>query len=242
MNKIILHNGRSGSTYLYLVLDRYYRAMHGDVSEGTFEQVFNRTYDLANCKYLGLNEFLVPELVDADMTDRLVLTGRPGVKGSLELVKHIEKTNDLTKTIRRQFVTRHMKTHKILLKYPLLSNPAPAWHADYISCERKDLKKQTISLYLSVLTGHYVFKKGDRRVEKLKKFMPDDETIDPWMKYVERNNEAYRRLLPAKCLRVFMEDIEHKEPFEVLEWIGIKDWSDYLNKDFGVPIQKGWNA
>ena len=91
-------------------------------------------------------------------------------------------------------------------------------------------------------TGHYIFKKGDRRVEKLRRFIPDNETIDLWMKYVERNNETYRRLLPANCLRVFMEDIEHKEPFEVLEWIGIKDWSDYLNKDFGVPIQKGWNA
>ena len=89
MNKIILHNGRSGSTYLYLVLDRYYRAMHGDTSEGTFEQVFNRTYDLADCKYLGLNEFLVPELVDADITDKLVLTGRPGVKGTVDLLKHI---------------------------------------------------------------------------------------------------------------------------------------------------------
>ena len=242
MNKIILHNGRSGSTYLYLVLDRYYRAMHGDTSEGTFEQVFNRTYDLADCKYLGLNEFLVPELVDADITDKLVLTGRPGVKGTVDLLKHIEKTDDFTKTIRRQFVTRHMKTHKILLKYPLLSNPAPSWHADYISCERKDLKKQTISLYLSMTTGHYIFKKGDRKVEKLRRFIPDNETIDLWMKYVERNNETYRRLLPSNCLRVFMEDIEHKEPFEVLEWIGIKDWSDYLNKDFGVPIQKGWNA
>ena len=92
--------------------------MHGDTSAGTFEQVCNRTYDLADCKYLGLNEFFGPELVDADITDKLVLTGRPGVKGTVDLLKHIEKTDDFTKTIRRHFVTRHMKTHKILLNYP----------------------------------------------------------------------------------------------------------------------------
>ena len=215
--------------------------MHGDTSEGTFEQVFNRTYDLDNCKYLGLNEFLVPDLVDASITDKLVLTGRPGVRGSIELLNNVLRIDESTKKERREFLTSHMETHKILLKYPLLSNPAPSWHADYISCERKDLKKQTISLYLSMLTGHYVFKKGDRSIDKLKKFTPDEDTINRWMMYVGRNNEAYRRLLPANCLRIFMEDIEHKEPFEVLEWIGIKDWSNYLNKDFGVPIQKGWS-
>ena len=216
--------------------------MHGDTSEGTFEQVFNRTYDLADCKYLGLNEFLVPELVDATITDKLVLTKKPNVRGSISLLKHIEKKNNFTKTIRRQFITKHMQTHKILLKYPLLSNPAPTWHAQYISCERKNLKKQTISLYLSMFTGHYVFKKGDKKTKKLKKFAPDKETINFWMKYVEKRNEAYRKLLPANCLRIFMEDIENKKPYEVLEWIGVKDWNDYLNKDFGVPIQKGWSA
>ena len=242
MNKIILHNGRSGSTYLYLVLDRYYRAMHGDASEGTFEQVFNRTYDLNKCTYLGLNEFLVPDLVDADITDKLVLTGRPGVRGSIDLLNNVLKIDEATKKIRREFITSHMKTHKILLKYPLLSNPVPAWHAEYISCERKDLKKQTISLYLSMLTGHYVFKKGDKKAEKLRRFAPDEDTINRWMMYVGRNNDVYRKLLPKKCKRIFMEDIENKEPYEVLEWIGVKDWSDYLNKDFGVPVQKGWNA
>ena len=141
--------------------------MHGDTSEGTFEQVFNRTYNLAECKYLGLNEFLVPELVDADITNKLVLTGRPGVKGTIDLLKHIEKTDDFTKTIRRQFVTSHMKTHKILLKYPLLSNPAPSWHADYISCERKNLKKQTISLYFNCIKGLMFFIKVIRKVKNL---------------------------------------------------------------------------
>ena len=133
----------------------------------------------------------MPELVDADITNKLVLTGRPGVKGTIDLLKHIEKTDDFTKTIRRQFVTSHMKTHKILLKYPLLSNPAPSWHADYISCERKNLKKQTISLYLSVLTGHYVIKKVHKRVKKLKSFKPDKKTIDIWINYVKKNNVSF---------------------------------------------------
>ena len=249
MSKIILHNGRCGSTYLDLVMDRYYRAVHGDTSEGTFEQVFNRTYDLDNCKYLGLNEFLVPELVDASIADKLILTGKPGIKGgkynykgTFDLLDSIEKTKDHIKTVRRDFITKYMKTHTILLKYPLLSNPAPAWQAESISCERKDLKKQTISLYLSMATGHYVFKKGDRKVEKLRRFTPDEDTVNRWMVYVEKNNEKYRKLLPTNCKRVFMEDIEHQDPFEVLEWVGIKDWSDYLNKDFCVPIQKGWSS
>ena len=114
-------------------------------------------------------------------------------------------------------------------------------HASIVS----NLKQGSIKLYGNINLDEAqkeVFKKGDRKVEKLRRFTPDEDTVNRWMVYVEKNNEKYRKLLPTNCKRVFMEDIEHKEPFEVLEWVGIKDWSDYLNKDFCVPIQKGWSS
>ena len=64
MTKIILHNGRCGSTYIYLVLDRYYRAKYGDDSEGDFNSIYERLYDFNVEKYAGLHEYLVPEIVE----------------------------------------------------------------------------------------------------------------------------------------------------------------------------------
>ena len=34
----------------------------------------------------------------------------------------------------------------VVLKYPLLTNPKPEWDVDYISCERRDTRKQLKSL------------------------------------------------------------------------------------------------
>ena len=65
MSKVILHNGRCGSTYLYLCMDRYYRAREGDNSLGDFMSIYERDYDLNKCKYVGLNEFLVPEVINS---------------------------------------------------------------------------------------------------------------------------------------------------------------------------------
>ena len=64
MTKIILHNGRCGSTFLYLVLDRYYRARQGDDSVGNFESIYESLYDFNVEKSAGLNEYLVPEITD----------------------------------------------------------------------------------------------------------------------------------------------------------------------------------
>ena len=76
MSKVILHNARCGSTYLYLVLDRYYRAKEGDNSEGSFNSIYDREYNLNNCNYIGLNDFLVPELIKTKFDEnKLIVNG-----------------------------------------------------------------------------------------------------------------------------------------------------------------------
>ena len=54
-----------------------------------------------------------------------------------------------------------LNSHSILLKYPLRNSPRIKFDADYISCERRDVRAQTRSLYLSTTTGYYHFGVGD---------------------------------------------------------------------------------
>ena len=77
MSKVILHNGRCGSTYLYLCMDRYYRAREGDNSLGDFMSIYERDYDLNKCKYVGLNEFLVPEVINSVYYNNTLMTSSP---------------------------------------------------------------------------------------------------------------------------------------------------------------------
>ena len=246
MSKIILHNGRCGSTYLYLVLDRYYRAKEGDNTIGSF---YDRKYDLEECKYIGLNEFLVPEVIDAELcNERLVVSspgrvkGKESFRGELHNVMYTTMGKDTEqKQMRRSFIDSYLNSHFILLKYPLLTNPEPKWDVDYISCERRDVRNQTKSLYLSMTTGYYHFNKGDeKKIERLKKFGPRPELLDRWTKDMEKSWEVYRALKPKTAQTIFMDEFENLKPFEVLEMIGIMDWEKYLEKEFEVPIRKAW--
>ena len=244
MSKIILHNGRCGSTYLYLVMDRYYRAREGD---NTMDHLYDRTYNLSDCNYVGLNEFLVPELTSYFYDKNILcLDGVDRIKGNIN--KHGPLHNLMVTTKdkdsaadRRAMVDKLLKTHFVLLKYPLLKNPEPKWDVDYISCERRDIRKQTKSLYLSMTTGYYHFKRGEeKKIERLKKFGPRPGVLDSWTKDMEKSWEVYRALKPKTAQTVFMEDFEDLKPFEILEMVGIMDWEKYLDKKFDVPIRKAW--
>lgn len=252
LSKIIIHNGRCGSTYLYLVLDRYYRAREGDDSIGSFDSIYERKYDLENKKYVGLNEFLVPEVIESVFYNERLIVWSPGrqkargkehKRGALHNVMYTTMgKDDFTKQTRRMVVSSILDNQTLLLKYPLLTNPKPEWNVDYISCERRDVRKQTKSLYLSMTTGHYHFgPDDDKKIQKLKKFGPRPDTLDRWTQDMERSWEVYRALKPKRCQTVFMEDFEDLKPFEVLEMIGIMDWSKYLDKGFDVPIRKAWH-
>ena len=60
MKQIILHTGRCGSTKLWAILDRYYRAKYsGDNTEGSLKKL-NRRYNLLEDNYFGLFEFYSP--------------------------------------------------------------------------------------------------------------------------------------------------------------------------------------
>ena len=60
MKQIILHTGRCGSTKLWAILDRYYRAKYsGDNTEGSIQKL-NRRYNLLEDNYFGLFEFYNP--------------------------------------------------------------------------------------------------------------------------------------------------------------------------------------
>ena len=147
------------------------------------------------------------------------------------------------KRFRRNIVNTIMRECDVVLKYPMLTNPKPEWDADYISCERRDVRKQTKSLMTSMITGRFHFAPGEeKKRERLKKFGPRPGLLDAWTKDVERSWQVYRAMKPKRCQTLFMEDFENLKPFEVLELIGIMDWSKYLDKGFDVPIRKGWHA
>ena len=60
MKQIILHTGRCGSTKLWAILDRYYRAKYSnDNTEGSIKKL-NRRYNLLEDNYFGLFEFYNP--------------------------------------------------------------------------------------------------------------------------------------------------------------------------------------
>ena len=252
MSKIIIHNGRCGSTYLYLVLDRYYRAREGDDSVGSFDSIYERKHDLSKCNYIGLNEFLVPEVIDSLYYNGVLITNSPGrqaargkehKRGELHNVKFTTMEPDTpAKQMRRQIVKEILDKYFLLLKYPLLTNPKPEWDVDYISCERRDVRQQTKSLYLSMTTGHYHFgPNDDKKIQKLKRFGPRPSTLERWTQDMEKSWQVYRALKPKHCQTVFMEDFEDLKPFEVLEMIDIMDWEKYLDKGFDVPIRKAWH-
>ena len=250
MSKIILHNGRCGSTYVYLVLDRYYRAKHGDNTTGSFGSIYERTYNCLVEKYVGLNDYLVPEVIGSTTNNYHILLWPKenkkikGLKNISGMIYPLMNTQDSDeKKQRRKLVNNLLKTHNVLLKHPLLTNPKPEWDVDYISCERRDVRQQTKSLILSITTGIYHFKPGDeRKIKRLMKFGPRPGTLDYWTKKVEKSWEIYRALKPKTAQTVFMEDFENLKPFEVLEMVGIMDWNKYLNKDFDIPIRKAWHG
>ena len=184
MTKIILHNGRCGSTYIYLVLDRYYRAKYGDDSEGDFNSIYERLYDFNVEKYAGLHEYLVPEIVEQVYYNDALWVWSPSrteaikkVKGwdlDVEVQTSFHSSQDTAeKRFRRNIVNTIMRECDVVLKYPMLTNPKPEWEADYISCERRDVRKQTKSLMTSMITGRFHFGPGEeKKRERLKKFGP----------------------------------------------------------------------
>ena len=234
-------------------MDRYYRAREGDDSMGAFDSIYKREYDLNKCNYIGLNEFLVPEVIDSVYDNGLLITNSPGRqyvrgkeqnRGGLHNVIFTTMEPDTTaKQIRRKILSKLLNKYFVLLKYPLVTNPKPEWDVDYISCERRGVRAQTKSLYLSMTTGCYHFKEGDERlIQRFKKFAPRPETLDRWTQGMEQTWKTYRAMKPKNCQTIFMEDFEHLKPFEVLELIGIMDWHKYLDKNFKTPIKKGWSS
>lgn len=253
MTKIILHNGRCGSTYMYLVIDRYYRAKYGDNSMGDHTSIYERLYDFNVDKYAGLNEYLVPEVTNTVFYNDTMWVwspvrsgGRKKIRGKnvSEVLYHTQTTNDSSEKInRRKIITDLIKNIDVVLKYPLLTNPKPTWDVDYISCERKDIEKQTRSIYLSVTTGYYHFSEGQEKIrDRLKKFKPNQEVLNNLTKKTKESWNLYRSIKPKRCQTFFMEDFENLKPFEVLEMIGITDWGKYLDKNFDVPIRKAWHS
>ena len=140
-------------------------------------------------------------------------------------------------------MSKLITTHDVVLKYPLLTNPKPEWDVDYISCERRNKRKQLKSLITSMITGRFHFAPGEeKKRDRLKKFGPRSDVLDRWIKSLENSWEAYRSMKPKRCQTIFMEDFENLKPFEVLEMIGIMDWDKYLDKGFDVPVRKSWHA
>jgi len=233
-------------------MDRYYRAAQGDNSLGDFISIYERTYDLDNCTYVGLNDFLEPDLVKIIYYNDTLITQPPArigargteiIRGPLHNVLLAPTRNTHEKETRILLLKKLLNSHSILLKYPLINNTRINFDADYISCERRDVRAQTRSLYLSTTTGYYHFGVDDEnKIKKLSKFAPEDKVLDRWIYDVKASWKKYSKIKPKKCQTIFMEDFENLQPYEILELVGLNDWHKYLDKDFKVPIRKGWSS
>ena len=239
---------------MYLVLDRYYRAKHGDGSEGDLNSIYERLYNFDVEKYAGLHEHLVPEIVEQVYYNDVLWVWSPSRTETIKKVNNWDLDKDVKaifhgaedspeKKQRRRLVSKLITTHDVVLKYPLLTNPKPEWDVDYISCERRNVRQQTNSLYLSMTTGRFHFAPGEeKKRDRLKRFVPRTDLLDRWAKDMEKSWELYRALKPKTAQTIFMEDFENLKPFEVLEMVGIMDWNKYLDKGFDVPIRKAWHG
>ena len=102
-------------------MDRYYRAREGDDSVGSFDSIYEREHDLGKCNYVGLNEFLVPEVIDSLYYNGVLITNSPGrqaargkehKRGELHNVMFTTMEPDTpAKQMRRQIVKAVSYTH-----------------------------------------------------------------------------------------------------------------------------------
>ena len=110
---------------MYLVLDRYYRAKHGDNSEGSFEAIYERLYDLNVEKYVGLFEYLVPEIIEQVYYNNAIWVSSPSRTETIKKVKGWNLETDIKaifqsatdspeKVERRKFISRLINTLSLI--------------------------------------------------------------------------------------------------------------------------------
>ena len=180
MKQIILHTGRCGSTKLWAILDRYYRAKYNnDTKEGSLKRL-DRRYNLLEDNYWGLFEFYAPRFSELRIKYPY-LTIRVRKKNGLYPKFDITPEQDLDETKLRfelwdyvhHITCDHFKKN-YLIKYPpymptydeeqkyfkgeisLDDFPLhipPTYGTDFIVLRRKNKIKQGISRWLTRKSG-----------------------------------------------------------------------------------------
>ena len=180
MKQIILHTGRCGSTKLWAILDRYYRAKYNnDTKEGSLKRL-DRRYNLLEDNYWGLFEFYAPRFSELRIKYPY-LTIRVRKKNGLYPKFDITPEQDLEETKLRfalwdyvhHITCDHFKKN-YLIKYPpymptydeeqkyfkgeisLDDFPLhipPTYGTDFIVLRRKNKIKQGISRWLTRKSG-----------------------------------------------------------------------------------------
>ena len=180
MKQIILHTGRCGSTKLWAILDRYYRAKYNnDTKEGSLKRL-DRRYNLLEDNYWGLFEFYAPRFSELRIKYPY-LTIRVRKKNGLYPKFDITPEQDLDETKLRfelwdyvHHITCDHFEKNYLIKYPpymptydeeqkyfkgeisLDDFPLhipPTYGTDFIVLRRKNKIKQVISRWLTRKSG-----------------------------------------------------------------------------------------
>jgi len=180
MKQIILHTGRCGSTKLWAILDRYYRAKYNnDIKEGSLKRL-DRRYNLLEDNYWGLFEFYAPRFSELRIKYPY-LTIRVRKQNGLYPKYDITPEQDLTETKLRfelwdyvHHITCDHFDKNYLIKYPpymptydeeqkyfkgeislddFPMHIPPTDGTDFIILRRKDKIKQGISRWLTRKSG-----------------------------------------------------------------------------------------
>jgi hypothetical protein len=248
-SKIIIHSGRCGSTLLFNVLDRYYRAKHNnDKSLGTLESISDRQHFIVpeGPDYLGLNEFMCSDFIKAKLhkvmlvTRAKIIKGEPTRRTLQQTDGDWEKRSELFKLLLNFAHTYQNKS--LLMKYPLLAGKATFGCDQWINVERKDLKAQARSMYLSFTTGRYHVKAGDNKASRYAQFEPSIDVLEAWTADLMKAKMKYKEILDQKSnvKTYYYEDFVDLSTHEILEMYGIKDWQNYLEPNFKISTGKVW--
>ena len=98
---------------MYLVLDRYYRAKHGDDSEGSFKSIYEKIYNFDEEKYVGLHEYLVPEIVEQVYYNDSLWVWSPSRTETIKKVNNWDLEKDIKAIFKVQVIHQRKKNEEV---------------------------------------------------------------------------------------------------------------------------------
>ena len=249
--EIIVHAGRCGSTLLFNVLDRYYRAKYNnDNTVGDLSSLSNREYLINGPGYMGLNEFMYSDFIDAELNEDVLKTKVKVIKGEQKRKIESQPVKNVYQALqqgnddweKRSKIFKEIKNKNLLMKYPLLMGSTTFDCDTYIHVERKDAEAQARSMYLCFTTGRYHVRSGDNKASRYTKFEPSSAVLAAWTGDLEKARAAYKKALSSydNITTYYYEDFCDLDTHEILEMHNILDWKNYLEANFEISTGRVW--